>query len=87
MQLHLQEEPFYAYDAFAYQKAGNVYVSPARIAMSSWKRRTVTYMNGTDERVFPMKNNYVKSRRLLRVRRYIIEHPIITLEDRAHHVS
>ena len=25
-QLHLQEEPFYAYDAFAYQKAGNVYV-------------------------------------------------------------
>lgn len=25
-QLHLQEEPFYAYDAFAYQKAGNAYV-------------------------------------------------------------
>ena len=25
-QLHLQEEPFYAYDAFAYQKVGNIYV-------------------------------------------------------------
>lgn len=40
-QLHLQEEPFYAYDAFAYQKPVT-YMFPARIAMSSWKRRTVT---------------------------------------------
>ena len=49
-QLHLQEEPFYAYDAFAYQKAGNVYV-PSSDCYEFLETQDSDIMNGTDERI------------------------------------
>ena len=49
-QLHLQEEPFYAYDAFAYQKAGNAYV-PSSDCYEFLETQDSDIMNGTDERI------------------------------------
>ena len=80
-QLHLQEEPFYAYDAFAYQKAGNVYV-PSSDCYEFLETRDSDIMNGTDERILYEKIITLSQEDYCRVRRYIIEHPIITLEDR-----
>ena len=45
-QLHLQEEPFYAYDAFAYQKAGNIYV-PSSDCYEFLETQDSDIMNGT----------------------------------------
>ena len=80
-QLHLQEEPFYAYDAFAYQKAGNVYV-PSSDCYEFLETQDSDIMNGTDERILYEKIITLSQEDYCRVRRYIIEHPIITLEDR-----
>lgn len=41
-------------------------------------------MNGTDERILYEKIITLSQEDYCRVRRYIIEHPIITLEDRRH---
>ena len=49
-QLHLQEEPFYAYDAFAYQKTSNAYV-PSSDCYEFLETQDSDIMNGTDERV------------------------------------
>lgn len=48
--MHLQEEPFYAYDAFAYQKAGNAYV-PSSDCYEFLETQDSDIMNGTDERI------------------------------------
>lgn len=80
-QLHLQEEPFYAYDAFAYQKASNAYV-PSSDCYEFLETQDSDIMNGTDERVLYEKIITLSQEDYCRVRRYIIEHPIITLEDR-----
>ena len=80
-QLHLQEEPFYAYDAFAYQKAGNVYV-PSSDCYEFLETQDSDIMNGTDERILYEKIIALSQEDYCRVRKYIIEHPIITLEDR-----
>lgn len=74
-QLHLQEEPFYAYDAFAYQKAGNVYV-PSSDCYEFLETQDSDIMNGTDERILYEKIITLSQEDYCRVRRYIIEHPI-----------
>lgn len=76
-QLHLQEEPFYAYDAFAYQKAGNVYV-PSSDCYEFLETQDSDIMNGTDERILYEKIITLSQEDYCRVRRYIIEHPITT---------
>ncbi|MBT9817506.1 hypothetical protein GPK77_07205 [Butyricicoccus faecihominis] len=70
-QLHLQEEPFYAYDAFAYQKAGNVYV-PSSDCYEFLETQDSDIMNGTDERILYEKIITLSQEDYCRVRRYMI---------------
>ena len=76
-QLHLQEEPFYAYDAFAYQKAGNVYV-PSSDCYEFLETQDSDIMNGTDERILYEKiitlsqEDYCRVRSRVRTRRLTI---------------
>ncbi len=81
-QLHSREEPFYAYDAFAYQKASNAYVPSSDCYEFLETQGFSDIMNGTDERILYEKIITLSQEDYCRVRRYIIEHPIITLEDR-----
>ena len=69
-QLHLQEEPFYAYDAFAYQKASNAYV-PSSDCYEFLETQDSDIMNGTDERVLYEKIITLSQEDYCRVRRYV----------------
>jgi hypothetical protein len=80
-QLRLQEEPFYAYDTFAYRIADNVYISSSD-CHEFLETQDSDIMDGTDERFLYEKIITLSQEDYCRVRRYIIEHPIITLEDR-----
>lgn len=80
-QLHLQEEPFYAYGAFAYRKAENVYV-PSSDCYEFLETQDNDIMAGTDERVLYEKMTVLNQEDYCKIRKYIIENPIITLEDR-----
>jgi len=79
--LNLQEEPFYAYDAFAYQRSGNMY-TPSADCYEFIETQDSDIMDGTDERLLYEKMRTLDQETYCKVRRYIIENPIITLEDR-----
>ena len=52
--LNLQEEPFYAYDAFAYQRSGNMY-TPSADCYEFIETQDSDIMDGTDGAFFFMK--------------------------------
>ena len=79
--LNLQEESFYAYGPFAYQRAGNVY-TPSSDCYEFLETQDNDIMDGTEERFLYEKMAVLDQNAYCKVRRYIIEHPIITLEDR-----
>lgn len=80
-ELNLQEEPFYAYGSFAYQRAGNVY-TPSADCYEFLETQDNDIMAGTDERILYEKMSVLDQETYCKVRRYIIENPIIALEDR-----
>lgn len=79
--LHLQEEPFYGYEAFAYRRNGNVY-TPSSECYEFLETQDSDIMDGTDERILYEKMIILDQETYCRIRRYIIEHPIITIEER-----
>lgn len=79
--LNLQEEPFYGYEAFAYRRSGNIY-TPSSECYEFLETQDSDIMDGTDERILYEKMILLDQETYCRVRRYIIEHPIITLENR-----
>lgn len=80
-ELKLQEESFYTYGAFAYQRAGNVY-TPSSDCYEFLETQDGDILDGTDERILYEKMTVLDQETYCRVRRYIIENPIITIEDR-----
>lgn len=79
--LNFKEEPFYAYEAFAYQRSGNIY-TPSSDCYEFLELQDNDIINGTDERILYEKMTILDQETYCKVRRYIIEHPIITIEDR-----
>lgn len=79
--LNFKEEPFYAYEAFAYQRSGNIY-TPSSDCYEFLELQDNDIINGTDERILYEKMLVLDQETYCKVRRYIIEHPIITIEDR-----
>lgn len=79
--LNLTEEPFYGYGAFAYQRNGNVY-TPGSECYEFLETQDSDIMEGTDERVLYEKMIDLNQEEYCKVRRFIIEHPIISFEDR-----
>lgn len=79
--LNLQEEPFYAYDAFAFQRSGNMY-TPSSECYEFLETQDGDIMDGTDERILYEKMILLDQETYYKIRRYIIENPIISLEDR-----
>lgn len=79
--LNLSEESFYAYDAFAYQRSENMY-TPSADCYEFLETQDSDIMDGTDERLLYEKMVTLDQETYCKVRRYIIENPIITLEDR-----
>lgn len=79
--LNLQEEPFYNYGAFAYQRSGNLF-SPSSDCYEYLESQDSDIMDGTDERVLYEKIKALGQETYTRLRRYIIEHPIISIEER-----
>lgn len=79
--LNLQEEPFYAYEAFAYRRNGNMY-TPSSECYEFLETQDSDIMEGTDERVLYEKMVILNQETYYKIRRYIIENPIISLEDR-----
>ena len=79
--LNLQEEAFYSYGAFAYQRSGNLY-SPSSECYEYLESQDNDIMDGTDERVLYEKIIVLGQETYCRIRRYIIEHPIISIDER-----
>ena len=80
-ELRLEEEAFYRYGAFAYRKSENVYI-PSADCYEFLETQDNDIMDGTDERILYEKMIVLSQEAYCRIRRYIIENPIITLEDR-----
>lgn len=79
--LNLQEEAFYSYGAFAYQRSGNLY-SPSSECYEYLDSQDSDIMAGTDERVLYEKIIVLGQETYCRIRKYIIEHPIISIDER-----
>lgn len=77
----LQEEPFYSYEAFAYKLSENVY-TPSSDCYEFLEAQDSDILDGTDERVLYKKLVVLGQEDYCKIRRYIIENPIITIEDR-----
>ena len=78
--LHLPDEPFYGYEAFAYRRNERVY-TPSSECYEYLETQDSDILDGTDERILYEKMILLDQGDYCRVRRYIIEHPIITLEE------
>lgn len=79
--MHLRDEVFYAYDAFAYRRSGNVY-TPSSDCYEFLDLQDSDIMEGTDERILYEKMTLLEQGAYKKIRKYIIEHPIISIEDR-----
>ncbi len=79
--LRLAEEPFYSCEAFAYQRGENLY-TPSSECYEFLETQDSDIMAGTDERLLYEKMLMLDQENYTRVRRFIIENPIITLEKR-----
>lgn len=79
--LKLQEEPFYGYEAFAYQRSENIY-TPSSECYEFLETQDNDIMDGTDERILYEKMIVLDQETYCKIRRYIIEHPIISIDDR-----
>lgn len=79
--LNLQEEPFYGYEAFAYRRSNSIY-TPSSECYEFLETQDGDIMDGTDERVLYEKMRCLPQEIYCRIRKYIIEHPVITLEER-----
>lgn len=79
--LCLQEQPFFAYGSFAYRRNEHMYI-PSSECYEFLETQDNDIMDGTDERVLYEKMILLDQKSYCQVRRYIIEHPIITLEER-----
>lgn len=79
--LCLQEEPFYAYEAFAYRRDENLY-TPSADCYEFLDTQDSDILDGTDERMLYERMAVLNQENYCKIRRYLIEKPIITLEDR-----
>lgn len=79
--LNLQEEPFYSYGAFAYRRSENMY-SPSSECYEYLETQDGDIVGGTDERILYERIIVLDQETYCQIRRYIIEHPIISIEDR-----
>lgn len=79
--LNLSEESFYNYGAFVYRRSENVY-SPSSDCYEYLEMQDNDIMNGTDERILYEKIIVLGQETYCRIRKYIIEHPIISIDER-----
>lgn len=79
--LNLQEEAFYSCGAFAYRRSGNLY-STSSDCYEYLESQDNDIMDGTDERVLYEKIFALGQETYCRIRKYIIEHPIISIDER-----
>lgn len=78
--LHLKEEPLYSCEGFAYQSSDNMYMASTE-CHDFLDSQDNDIMNGMDERILYEKLIQLSQNDYCVVRKYIIEHPIITHEQ------
>lgn len=79
--LDIQGQPFYSYEAFAYCRKENIF-TPSEECYEFLQTQESDIMAGTDERVLYEKILALNQEDYCTVRQFIIEHPIIKLEQR-----
>jgi len=79
--LKLEEEAFYACGAFAWRIAPDLYI-PTSDCCEFLETQERDLIDGTDEHFLYEKLKTMSQETYCKIRRYIIEHPIITLEER-----
>lgn len=77
----LKEETFYNCGAFAYQKADNLYLS-SEDCYEFLSLQDNNIIDGTDERIFFEMIRALGQKDYTKIRKYVIENPIITLGER-----
>ena len=79
--LCLSDEPFYGYDAFGYRRNDRVYI-PSSECYEYLETQDCDILDGTDERILYENMRLLDQDTYCCLRKYIIEHPIITSEER-----
>ena len=77
----LENQPFYGYGAFAYRVDTNVYMASSE-CMEYLETQEANIIEGTDEHALYEQMLNLSQEKYVLVRRYLIEHPVITLEER-----
>lgn len=85
--LKLEEQPFYSYDAFAYRRGkSDVYIASEE-CMEFMETQESNIIEGTDERALFEKIIQFSQDDYCNIRKYIIEHPVINIDDRRKFMS
>ena len=79
--LKLYEEPFYNSGAFAYQRSENLYM-PSSECYEYLETQDNDLLEGTDERALYYMLIELGQETYCQLRKYIIEHPIISIDER-----
>lgn len=79
--LNLEDQPFYGYDAFAYRRGPERYV-PSEACTEFLETQEANIVEGTDEYALFEKLCRVSQENYVFVRRFIIEHPVLTIHER-----
>jgi len=80
-ELNRRDEPFYDCKPFAYQRSESIYI-PSSECYEFLESQDDDIMDGTDERFLYEEMIFLDQETYCKIRRYIIENPIISLEDR-----
>ncbi len=80
-ELNLEDQPFYGYEAFARRRNENIYI-PSSECYEFLDTQDKDIISGTDERVLYEKMFLLGQDAYCRLRRYLIEHPIITIDEK-----
>lgn len=80
--LCIDQQPFYEYGPFAYRRGKADIYSATEECAEYLETQEADIIEGTDERALYEKIKQLSQDGYCRVRRYIIEHPIMTVEER-----
>lgn len=82
VQYKIDSQPFYDYGSFAYRRSKNDVYTATEECIEFLSTQEINIIEGTDERALYEKIIQLSQDDYCKVRKYIIQNPIITVEDR-----
>ncbi len=80
--IKIEEQPFYAYGPFAFKRGKTDLYTVTEECVEFLNTQESNIIEGTDEHALYEKIIQLSQEDYVKIRKYIIEHPVITIEDR-----